>query len=299
MICPKCGADQDPAPECIRCGVIFGKIRDKPGAVPRAGALRASRPRRSRLPWTRILQGALLAAAVLFVLSWFQKDRFPGPEAVLPELLPPPDQAPGETDPFSVEAGGVAYTVSPLFTYEIRGMVVSHHDCGAWWDIYHRDRWKDFLNVKDLCLVWGGNLQTGVYRDMRFRNDSWTCSYFWPDAGVRARFREDQLSNNHLLCADDTLRRTILETGRGDQVRIRGSLASYAHGGTFHRGTSTRRDDTGNGACETLFVEEYEILRRANPGWRALHTASGFAVLGCVLLLAARFVRSLARPGRP
>ena len=35
-------------------------------------------------------------------------------------------------------------------------------------------------------------------------------------------------------------------SGQGDQIRL--------------RGTSTLRNDTGNGACETIYVSEVEVL---------------------------------------
>ncbi len=301
MICPKCGAEQDPSPECIRCGLIFSKFRADPcPPLPGSGALHArTRNTWAALPWNRLLTGVLIAAGLLLVVSWFMKDRFPGREELLPDLLKEPVQKERNTAPFTVEAGDMVYTITPLFSYEIHGMVVSHHNCGAWWDIYHRDRWKDFINIKDLCMVWGENIETEVFREMKFSNDSWTCTCFWPNAEVGARFRMASLSNNHLLCTDDMLRERMLKTARGDQVRLRGTLAEYSHsGGTFRRGTSTRRTDTGNGACETIFVEDYEILKRANPAWKALYSLSGHVILGCLLLLTALFFLTLCRAGR-
>jgi len=56
-----------------------------------------------------------------------------------------------------------------------------------------------------------------------------------------------------------------METSVGDQIYFKGYLAEYAHSNrTFTRGTSTSRTDTGNGACETVYVEDYQILRQAN-----------------------------------
>ncbi len=299
MICPKCGAEQDPSQECVRCGLIFSKYKEVSGFQrPGSGVLRTGFPdARPSFPWNRVLSATLITAVLLLAVSWFMKDRFPGREAMLPDLLLEPVQKELERPPFTVEAGDIVYTITPLHTYEIHGMVVSYHNCGTWWDIYHHDRWKDFINIKDLCMVWGENLETEVYKDMKFSNNSWTCTCFWPNAEVGARFRQASLSNNHILCTDDTLRKRILKTARGDQVRFRGTLAEYSHSGTFHRGTSTRRTDSGNGACETIFVEDYEILKRANQGWRVLYRVSWYVILGCLLLMVARFLRFLTRPG--
>ena len=55
---------------------------------------------------------------------------------------------------------------------------------------------------------------------------------------------------------------------RGDQIKIKGYLVDYKvakDGQTlFTRGTSTTRTDNGNGACETIYVEDVEIIRK-NP----------------------------------
>jgi hypothetical protein len=81
------------------------------------------------------------------------------------------------------------------------------------------------------------------------------------------------LSNDHLLTDRPGIARAMRKVRIGDQVRFRGHLAEYSHnheGRPFSRGTSTVRNDTGNGACETIFVEEFEILRRGGGPWHAI-----------------------------
>ena len=72
----------------------------------------------------------------------------------------------------------------------------------------------------------------------------------------------------------------------GDQIRFRGYLAEYEHnhnGQPFHRGTSIVRTDTGNSACETVYVQDVEITRRGNGPWRALvWTAWLLLGIGCI-----------------
>jgi len=74
---------------------------------------------------------------------------------------------------------------------------------------------------------------------------------------------------------------------------VRGQLVEYAHnhGFPFKRGTSVRRDDTGNGACETVFVESVDILHSAGALWRRL-------VWVGALMLAAGMLLWLRQPFR-
>ena len=82
--------------------------------------------------------------------------------------------------------------------------------------------------------------------------------------------------------------RSLIEDVRvGDELRIKGMLVNYRSPTrrTGWRRSSTVRTDTGNGACEVLFVEELEFLSRGTPVWYALHSFSAWAL---VLLLLAR-----------
>ena len=229
---------------------------------------------------------ALAGAAVLFVAAFFMKDRLPGREEILPELLQEPAQTKDDLpEPFEVTRKGVTYTVEPLFNYELYGMVVSYHHANSLVDISH-EAWKDFINVKDVCVLWGKNLETAVYARMKFRNRDFTCFYTYPDEETGRVFNENCLSNNHLLPADPLVAAAVMGAWKGDQVRFKGWLVSYGiKDSPFRRMTSTTRRDRGNGACETVFVNEFEVLKPANPAWRALSKFSLVLMVLCAAVL--------------
>ncbi|HSX61853.1 MAG TPA: hypothetical protein VLF18_16810 [Tahibacter sp.] len=223
----------------------------------------------------------LLAAGLALAVSGFvYRHALPPPEALSSELREEPQQTPTRVAPFSVHAKGVDYRIEPKFDYDIAGLLVSSHDSATWWDTIHAES-NDHLNVADLCLVWGANAADGAYRYMRFHNAQFTCYYAYPGGVPVTRAHERALSNNHLLTTDARVARAIRALRIGDQVRLRGQLASYSHntGFAFARGTSTTREDGGNGACETIFVDDLQVLARA-PAWpRALWWA-GLLLLG-------------------
>ena len=85
-----------------------------------------------------------------------------------------------------------------------------------------------------------------------------------------------------------------MQAERGDQIHLKGYLVTYSHGGGT-RGTSLTRDDTGNGACETIYVTDINILRKANRFWRYLFSLSTLLVAGSIILLIVFFVRVARR----
>jgi len=54
---------------------------------------------------------------------------------------------------------------------------------------------------------------------------------------------------------------------------------------SFRRGTSTVRTDNGDGACETVFVKEFEVLEPANLEMRALNKISIALMILCIGVL--------------
>jgi hypothetical protein len=129
------------------------------------------------------------------------------------------------------------------------------------------------------------------YRPLHFENTSWTCWIEADDRGSWDRFDETELSNNHLLSVDPRISETILGTKPGDQIRLRGVLAEYSNlDNSFKRGSSTSRTDRGNGACETIYVDDFQIVKEANGPWRRLYTLSRYATYLSLIVFVVMFV---------
>jgi hypothetical protein len=229
----------------------------------------------------------LLCGSGLLAVSLWLRDELPPPDRLDPRLSGEPVQQPVTLTPFEATAGGVTYTIRPLATYEIWGLVVSRHDTSSWWNWIHA-AWNDHLNVMDLCVVFAENVSEGAYRGLHYSSGQFQCFVETSSEALWKAFSMRALANNHLLADDPALARRLRDVRRGDQVRISGLLAEYSHrvGGGFRRGSSLSRDDTGNGACETVFVQDVEVLRRGGRPWRSLvYVALGLLLLGLMVWL--------------
>jgi hypothetical protein len=221
----------------------------------------------------------LLSLAVSILLYW-HKDELPDAAFYDLSQLHDPLQTATRTGRFSTRAGGRDYLITPRYDYELEGVVVSYHDADDFIDTTHHERWQDFINLRDLCVIWGSNVENGVYQDMEFHNGSWTCWYSWPNSEVRDRFDATRLSNNHLLIDDDAIREKLMSAEPGDHIRLKGMLVAYSNPANgFRRGTSTVRTDTGDGACETIYVSDFEIVNKANRGLRGYYAVSSWVTL--------------------
>jgi len=239
----------------------------------------------------QLIKILLLGGLVLLLLAITRKNLLPGIEEIDQSLYRDPVQKQSALRPFKKEVNDITYIIQPLYSYELSGMVVSYHESDVWWDIYHHGSWQDFINVKDLCVVWGQNLETEVYREMTYDSNNWTCFYMTDNHSSAASFRSDQLSNNHLLSDSKEIQKLIMSADIGDQIHLKGQLANYANPeNNFRRGTSVTRNDTGNGACETIYVEDFEIVKKNNPGWRTAYLAAKVMIASSVVLLVLNFL---------
>jgi len=227
------------------------------------------------------LSNIVIAASFIWlVVSFWNRNDLPRDVDLLPALASEPN---------------VEYLVEPEYDYDLYGMIVSyrHHEGNS---RMHR-RAGDHLNMLDVCVVWGDTATSPLihklkFWKLKFWNGIFTCNVKTSDQDAWDAFDIYQLSNNHLISDDGFIRNQVKKIRVGDQIRVRGYLASYSNGGGGKRGTSTTRLDTGDGACETLYVEQFDIVQPATSGWRL----SMYASLA-VFLLAVFF--HFRRPYRP
>jgi len=267
--CPKCGSYNSPGTSFCDCGYPLN---------PEPYLKTQVRTRQERGLFLAFKYSALIlmaVSAVVFLVSFPLRNGWPSQEDILQETYQAPIQ--DRTDlpePFVVDREGVSYNITPRFNYELFGLVVSQHRSDSLTDVLH-EQWNDFLNIKDICVVWGSNIETQVFRDVTFSSGNFTCFCKWKTADIGRRFSGTALSNNHLLANDQAIARAILETHIGDQVYLKGFLCKYENPAVgFSRDTSTVRNDTGNGACETIYVTHYSVLKPMNPLFHILFTLS-------------------------
>ena len=219
----------------------------------------------------QIFKYLCIISALLASIAHFYKDDWPEPDYYDLSLLEPPQQTDTDREPFAIEANKLRYTINPKFDYELHGVVVSYSDADGFTNIWHHKRWQDFINVRDLCVIWGKNVESGVYKNIKFHSDSWTCWAAWPDRATGSAFTMRALSNNHIVTDNDAVKKTLMTAERGDHIYVKGVLAEYInHAVGYTRGTSISRNDTGQGACETIYVDDFQIVKKANPSLRKL-----------------------------
>ena len=214
---------------------------------------------------------------VWLLVSFWNRNDLPRNIDYVPNIRNEPAQTVTRKRPFQVTFNDVQYLIEPEYEYELTGMIVSyrHHDNNS---RMHRLA-NDHLNMLDVCVVWGDNAAGAQLHNIDFWNGIFTCNAFTRDMQAWESFDMNQLSNNHLLSDDDYIRDRVRDIQIGDQIRVRGYLASYSSPLGGKRGTSTTRTDTGDGACETLFIERFDIVRHATSYWRISMVVSLIALL--------------------
>jgi len=238
---------------------------------------------------------------VCAVVGYFGKDNFKSsaiPEMV-PEVFTEPIQMPVVSkDPIRFEKDGFSYTLTPLYNYTISGLVVHRMDYDVWYSLSRTD--KTFTT--DVCMLWGDNIKTGAYKNetLKIDQDFRFCLFNYQSGPP---LKNEALSNNHLIIRDADVKRINNEISPGDQIRITGKLVNVRAVSEGEPGkyepktaewtTSTTRLDSSGGACEILYVEKIEILKKGNAPYHTLYNIGKDGVLLVILWLFVQFIRSV------
>ncbi|MEO0447539.1 MAG: hypothetical protein AAF191_15810 [Verrucomicrobiota bacterium] len=174
-----------------------------------------------------------------------------------PVHLPPGVMVPDE--PFQEEiASPVSFPfrgaqITPLAEFDLSAKVLSRRD-------YRFDHGAPLAPV-DLALGWGLMSDQKVVDTLDISQDGrW---FFW--TGSAKSPPEEEVSrhsaNMHLIPANQWVRSQLKKVRRGQVVHLTGKLVSVRGKDGMTWDSSLTRTDTGDGACEVIYVERFAITR--------------------------------------
>ena len=139
------------------------------------------------------------------------------------------------------------YQITPLADFKIRAKVLSRED-------YSMDAGAE-LSPVDLALGWGRMSDTAVLDRIDISQNG--RFYFWRTKQYPIPRAEiiSSSANMHIVPANDAVMNTLRWVRPGHLVTLKGKLimAKSSDGGIWL--SSTTRDDSGDGACELVYVE--------------------------------------------
>ncbi|MGO4703516.1 hypothetical protein [Dyella sp. 2RAB6] len=196
--------------------------------------------------WIFVVIAILLG---LIVLHWSrQRPSVPSAGVIAPDTPIQDDISNGT----SLQRGDVTLVTRAHF--ELTARVLSRED-------YRFDAGASLAPV-DLALGWGRMSDSAVLAKISISQSS--RFYYWrvDEFPIPQRDIETSSANMHMIPADEAIRRALERVEPGQVIHLQGFLvdASRPDGWRWH--TSMTRDDTGNGACELVFVEDIGTVNR-------------------------------------
>jgi|GEM_PF-780727 len=157
---------------------------------------------------------------------------------------------------------GTAVAISYVAEYTLSGRVVHTND-------YSSGSMYDRLAPRDLTIVWGFLANKDVDRHVEWGGGERFGSFKVYDtnwlAGIGGmEAMGENFSNNHVIPSSSGIGNLLDSVKTGEYVRIKGYLVNAVWtetAGMYTLNSSTVRTDTGDGACEIIFVTSVEWLK--------------------------------------
>lgn len=146
------------------------------------------------------------------------------------------------------------FDVRPLADFQIEARVLSRKR-------YRLDR-AARLSPVDLALGWGPMSDDELLSYLRISQSGRWFHWRYRTLPVPRQEVEHNAANMHLIPADRRVDRAIKSARTGDIVRFQGYLVEVVGEDGFEWVSSLTRTDVGAGACEVVFVKEFEVLPR-------------------------------------
>jgi hypothetical protein len=202
------------------------------------------------------LRKSLIVFVLLAGAAWWHLSHRPIRHE--PGVLVP--NAPVQKDITAKAIGMVGdWHVTAVAEYSLQGRVLGTKR-------YHSGPQADLVPV-DVAVGWGRMSDQAVLDWLKISMANRFYFYEWKD---NPPIPQDEIkvssANNHVIAANDDVRKVIGGLRVGQIVTLKGWLvnANGPEGATWN--TSLRRDDTGNGACEVFYVASAKAANSLSEG---------------------------------
>lgn len=175
---------------------------------------------------------------------------------------------------YIIDMNGIEVTMTKVAKYEISGRVVESYDYDSMIaNIIEAMSGKKYYNdiaTKDVAIAYGPMaLEENHKKILYVMAGSRRISYavkdnsIYSDVGDIEKIRT-YITNNHLIPADENVKKLIEKIEKDDYVQLSGYLVNA----TWNQGiykyrleSSLDRNDVGSGACEILYVEDVKWIK--------------------------------------
>lgn len=143
------------------------------------------------------------------------------------------------------------YRIEALVRFEVEARVLGR-------EIYRLDRGADLVPV-DLALGWGPMSDSAILRTIDITQSS--RFYYWrtAHAPIPREAIAGHSANMHLIPSDAATDRRLRGVRVGEVVHLQGYLVQIMAIDGWRWRSSLTRTDTGNGACELIWVESVSV----------------------------------------
>lgn len=137
--------------------------------------------------------------------------------------------------------------VTPLAGFSLEARVLSRED--YWLDA------ESNYSPTDLALGWGAMANPEVYKSLSISQGGRRYRYEWDaSAPIPPVEMARHSANMHQIPADAEAARELARVRADDTIRLQGWLVEIDRDDGWRWRSSTTRDDTGDGACELIYV---------------------------------------------
>lgn len=145
-----------------------------------------------------------------------------------------------------------AYQIMPAAEFSLEARVLSA-------ERYRMGREAE-LSPVDLALGWGPMSDSAVLDRLQISQGNRFYFYRWSDQPpIRPSAIVEHSANMHMIPASDEIRKRLNQVRAGQIVALSGYLVRVQTADGWHWNSSMTRSDSGNGACELVWVRRLAV----------------------------------------